>query len=836
MQVSKRRFAGAGCLAIVGVLVLAISPARAVIEAPMPLEAFVQKQAEFIFNAKVDKLDPEKPSVVLEAGEAIKGKFPINRLPINLTGDTYAKKNTHTPQLLKRLAPKLAVVVFAMKQDKQYIGLVYSNGTWFQITAPSDEDKPVWSFTHCEPYLRRTFKGTTEEMRQTVADSLAGKKAAPEYDAKEKPGLGPEIEEKPKEKDDKPAAGGGATGGPLFAVIPTVALGGIVSLLAMMFPAVFGGLTGQLKRWMVAISVASLNSTLLWLHGWLAPDWPGTWWATQTALWVTMTTITGLGVLWAWRRQMHDLSAGRDPKGLEPADRAAGPTGLSATVPSRYEQILLLILSGLGVALFGVCLLLGYPLLSLPWSFVIALWIGIWAATLYVVLVRWRSGRPGARLALSTEGILLGAMIPASLALGCSAAPMIASTGGASGGGSVHGEIVGRGAEFQNATPINFIPGVGGSFEAKPLIDGDRIYAAVAYPPTPFGQPGNLYCVERSTGKVLWDFNGTNKMRMKEVFSSPCLADGKIYIGEGFHNDSDCKLFCIDAATGKKLWEHATTSHTESSPCVVDGKVFCGAGGDGLLCLDATREGQEVWHYNGGHIDCPPLVVGKRVYCGSGVDRDIDGPQETAIFCLDAATGQEVWRVKTNLPCWGKPFVSGGQAFFPLGNGDVMNPVAAPSTPAGAILCVSAEDGKQVWRFDVGDGVLEGPAVDAGQVYFGSRDGHCYCVGRHDGLLRWKHQMESPVIAAPALAACSCCGVTNSIYAVARDGRACCLDPADGRPMWQRDFPSAQLHSPPVVTVEHTAQGDRRAVYFGAAILGNNQVMLYCLEDQWKQE
>lgn len=159
MQVSKRRFAGAGCLAIVGVLVLAISPARAVIEAPMPLEAFVQKQAEFIFNAKVDKLDPEKPSVVLEAGEAIKGKFPINRLPINLTGDTYAKKNTHTPQLLKRLAPKLAVVVFAMKQDKQYIGLVYSNGTWFQITAPSDEDKPVWSFTHCEPYLRARSRG-----------------------------------------------------------------------------------------------------------------------------------------------------------------------------------------------------------------------------------------------------------------------------------------------------------------------------------------------------------------------------------------------------------------------------------------------------------------------------------------------------------------------------------------------------------------------------------------------------------------------------------------------------------------------------------------------------
>ena len=399
-----------------------------------------------------------------------------------------------------------------MKQDKQYIGLVYSNGTWFQMTAPSDEDKPVWSFTHCEPYLRRTFKGTTEEMRQTVADSLAGKKAAPESDAKEKPGLGPEIEEKPKEKDDKPAAGGRGDG---RSIVRRDSDGGHWRHGIAAGDDVPGGLRRSDGAAQApgrrSISVASLNSTLLWLHGWLAPDWPGTWWATQTGLWVTMTTITGLGVLWAWRRQMHDLSAGRDPKGLEPADRAAGPTGLSAAVPSRYEQILLLILSGLGVALFGVCLLLGYPLLSLPWSFVVALWIGIWAATLYVVLVRWAPGGPRARLALSTEGILLGAMIPACLALGCSAAPIVAPTGGASGGGSVHGETVGQGAEYQKATPINFAPGVGGSFEAKPLIDGDRIYAAVAYPPTPFGQPGNLYCVERSTGKVLWDFNGTNR-------------------------------------------------------------------------------------------------------------------------------------------------------------------------------------------------------------------------------------------------------------------------------------------------------------------------------------
>jgi outer membrane protein assembly factor BamB len=836
MPVNQRRIAWAGCLALALILGLAVSPARAVIEALIPLETLVNKQSEFIFTAKVDKIDPDKPSAVLEVGEALKGKVPFTRLPINLTGDNYAKEHKHTPQLLKRVAPKLPVVLFVVKREKRYIALGYSNGTWFQMTADEGAENPVWAFTHCEPYLRRTFKGTTAEMKTTVADSVAGKAAAPKPDADEKPGLGPEVEEKKGEgkEEKKPlaAADGGATGGPLFAVVPTVAIGGLLSLLAMLFPAVFGGLTGQMKRWTAVISVASLNSTLLFLHDWLAPPGSGSWWATKMGLWVMMTVVTALGVLWAWRRQLTDLGRA--------AEKSAGSGPATSLIPTRYEQTLLLILSGIGLVLFGVCLLLGYPLLSLPWSFVLALWVGIWAGTLYVVWVRWRAARPRTQPAFSTEGVVLWAMVLACLVLGCASVPpgALGSTEG-TGGGAIHAEEFTRRAHVLKETPINFAPGVAGSIDARLLIDGDRLFVAVAYPPDAFstsGTPGNLYCVQRSTGTVLWDFNRVNGSVMREVFSSPCLADGKLYVGEGFHDDVRCNLFCIDPETGKQLWAHPTSSHTESSPCVANGKVFCGAGNDGLLCLDPAQDGKQVWQYPKGHVDCPPIVVGKRVYCGVGVDRDVKGPQETAIFCLDAETGEEVWRVKTDLPAWGKPFVSGERAFFPLGNGDSAKPVSPPAKPAGAILCVSTADGKEVWRYDVGDGVLEGPAVDGGQVYFGSRDGHCYCVGRDDGLFRWKRHLGSPVVASPALAACSTCGVTNSVYVVARDGRAACLDSATGGVMWQREFPSAQLLSPPVVTLEHTPQGDRRSVYFGAGIFGNNQVMVYCLQDEWKEE
>jgi hypothetical protein len=154
--------------------------------------------SDLIFVAKVETLDLDKPSAVLTISEQLKGKAGFDRLPINLKGDSEAKKLDHTPQLLKRLAPKLMIIVFATKQDKKYTAFAYSNGTWFQLVGEEADKTVRWGFTHCEPYLRRTFKGSTADLKQIVEDGLAGKKKPPEPDAKEKPGLGPEA---PREKD-----------------------------------------------------------------------------------------------------------------------------------------------------------------------------------------------------------------------------------------------------------------------------------------------------------------------------------------------------------------------------------------------------------------------------------------------------------------------------------------------------------------------------------------------------------------------------------------------------------------------------------------------------------
>src|SRR5262249_49322641 len=149
------------------------------------------------------------------------------------------------------------------------------NGTWMQLTGVKDGDTVRWSFTHLEPYLRRTYKGTTAEMKQTVQDALAGKKEPPAPDEKEMPGFGPEV---PREEEKK---GGGCAADPAadeettqMAVIPTVLVGGPLAMLAMLFPSLFGGW----KRWLALISVACTNSTIFFVHDWFATDLAGTWW------------------------------------------------------------------------------------------------------------------------------------------------------------------------------------------------------------------------------------------------------------------------------------------------------------------------------------------------------------------------------------------------------------------------------------------------------------------------------------------------------------------------------------------------------------------------------
>lgn len=776
MKISSRKLVWA-----VFCLFLAQGQSQAVIKSDVALKAVLEDQP-IIFMAKVQKIHTDKPVVVVKFAENLKGKAPFEELRVNLAGDSEGKRLKDPEALRKRLAENLPLVIFA-KKSREWQAFGFTNGTWFQMTC-KDPARYPWVFTHCEPFLHRTFAGSTADLRQVILDSLAGKKPPPPVDQKAKPGLGPEV----------PARQGARnTSGPAFAVIPTVALGGPLAILAMLFPTLFGKPREIFQRYLALLTVTTAISILYLLHEWFLGSIQESWWGSPLALWLGFAALAAMGLFWAWRRY-HVMTANGDTAVL---------------VPRRGEEIILKLLSLSGLMLVPYCLGRGTLLLA-PWKELLIMWVVVWAGTLGLAWLHFRARKqPTPPATVPLEGIMLGGLGLACLGLAATALPAQAAA-----------ETVQETNHV--ALAWTFKPEGFGKFDSTPLVTEDRVW--IAGNQLGLSGSGILYCIDRATGKPLWSFD--DEGGMKPAFSSPCLADGKLYLGEGYHKDADCKLYCLDASTGKKLWDYQTSSHTESSPCVADGKVYFGAGNDGVYCLRADT-GDVLWHYTGLHVDTSPAVAGNRLYAGSGYGK------QYFVFSLDTHDGKEIWKREVKLPVFGSPTVVGQQVFFGMGNGDL---VKSDPQPAGALLCLDAATGDLPWKpFEVADAVHGRPAADARCVWFGSRDGHVYCLDRLTGKQNWKLDLGSPVVGQPALIACSACGRSHTLYALASAGKLCCLDPEKGAVHWTYQIAPASL--PTVLSSPRLRQGKdgKRRLYFGAGLgdVGATRAALFSLEDLW---
>src|SRR5579872_7457146 len=313
-------------------------------------------------------------------------------------------------------------------------------------------------------------------------------------------------------------------------------------------------------------------------------------------------------------------------------------------------------------------------------------------------------------------------------------------------------------------------------------ISGDKLYFGTFF--SRGKGEGQVICMDRETGDVKWRVGDDEQML--PVFCTPRVVDGKVYCGEGLHDNEGCRMFCINAADGKSVWENPlkTSSHTEGSPAVSGGKAFFPAGDDGLFALDA-KSGTQLWKFPGGkekgiHIDAPPAVNGNRVFIGSGLYTFV-------AVCIDAESGTEVWRTDLKLRSFGAPLVLGKHIFYGVGTGNMGEDVHnypeesgnKEKDPAGAIVCLEAETGKEAWRVDLPRSVHTGLTGDSFSVYACSRDGSVYALDRKSGKLRWKTSIGGAITSAPAVSSTG--GVPVAVYAVSREGLAVCLNPHTGK-------------------------------------------------------
>lgn len=364
-------------------------------------------------------------------------------------------------------------------------------------------------------------------------------------------------------------------------------------------------------------------------------------------------------------------------------------------------------------------------------------------------------------------------------------------------------------------------------FYCSPAVVGNRVYATSARWEL-FKKDGAIYSLDADTGKLVWMFDSDG---YRATFSSPAIyhdtATGKRYlvVGEGLHLTEDARVFCLDLNASERehrgvvLWSYRTKSHVESSPCIADGKVFIGAGGDGLYCFNLEQKdklAQPLWHLpSDKYADCETSPVYDkaegddtgRVYFGLGI-----GGQ--AVVCVDAETGRELWRVDTPYPVFGSPAISGDKLYFGMGHGDFVNTAEQVAVnlrnklkeegrsdaevaaevgrirPVGEVWCIDLASHKVDWKFPVGRVVLGAVAVDGDLIFFGSRDEHLYSVST-DGKTSRKWNARASLVTSPAVAG-------EHVYAVTETGHLYGLDKKTMSPVWDVSLNAPSISSPAV--------------------------------------
>lgn len=314
----------------------------------------------------------------------------------------------------------------------------------------------------------------------------------------------------------------------------------------------------------------------------------------------------------------------------------------------------------------------------------------------------------------------------------------------------------------------------GEPFFSSPAVVGNRVYAVSADFDGATRDSGTIYCLDAESGREVWSFAPSG---YRATFSSPVVQGNRLICGEGLHYVKDARVICLDISDEKNiklLWAFRTKSHVECTPVIADGRVYVGAGDDGYYCLklDTTNPaGEALWHRPGGDYrdaETALMVHEGKVYAGLGVGGK-------ALCVLDAANnGVELKRLPTPFPVFGPPAVSGRKLYFGMGNGDFVNSAEtvrekvlaemrrAGATqeelqaaydqlaPGGTVWCVDLDSLNVDWQFRTGQTVLGSVAVAGDELFFGSSDGHLYCIDKA-GRLIGKFNTHAPIVTSPAV-------------------------------------------------------------------------------------
>ncbi len=309
--------------------------------------------------------------------------------------------------------------------------------------------------------------------------------------------------------------------------------------------------------------------------------------------------------------------------------------------------------------------------------------------------------------------------------------------------------------------------------------------------------------VQRSTlspqAELVWRFKCEDEVR-----SSPCVANGMLFIG-----CYDTNLYALDTARGEFRWKYATEGGISSSPAVWNDIVIIGSE-DGVVYGIELRRGKARWSFRTSKaVRSSPMVVERAIYVGS---------DDQHVYAIDGMTGREIWKHRTWMPIRSSACIREDGIYIGGNDGNVycLDPrsgglkwkqrtqqevISTPVYANGLIIvgsmdnnlyALDAEGGFPAWKMRAGSYINSSPCVEGKRVFVGCGDGNLYAVDIRRGRVEWKYDTGSKIVSSP-------CAESGRVYFGAVDGAVYAVDAGTGTLVWKYQTDAAIVSSPTVV-------------------------------------
>ncbi|WP_319579839.1 PQQ-binding-like beta-propeller repeat protein [uncultured Methanospirillum sp.] len=251
----------------------------------------------------------------------------------------------------------------------------------------------------------------------------------------------------------------------------------------------------------------------------------------------------------------------------------------------------------------------------------------------------------------------------------------------------------------------------------------------------------NLYALDPQTREIKWKYPNVE---------NPVISKKFVYF---IHNGN---VISVDPMTGTKRWNVTTNASILST--LQDGKstiYFGRKDPDYLYALDALT-GKEKWRSKTeSFVSDPPVDDGDMVFFNCNF---------TNVYALNASTGTEIWRFKSG-KFVSSPLMTDGENIYFCDN-------------YTNLYALDMYTGEERWKFFIHNQNHINSILSDGVIYFGTTDRIFYSVNAQNGTLIWKNKiMHSYIWKFPFIE-------SGIVYFGDTDGYEYALDARTGEKKW----------------------------------------------------